>query len=125
MQKKALGKVEFLGYVTDKQLSNLYAQAKGFLALSLDEDFGITPVESMLCGTPVIAFNGGGYKETVIAGKTGVFFDKPTVEDLISAIKNFEEQKFDKEYIVKHAEKFSQERFKKEIKSAVMKAVKK
>src|ERR1035437_3862248 len=74
-RKSNSGKVEFLGQVTDKELAKLYKGAKAFLALSKDEDFGITPVESMLCGTPVIAFNGGGYKETVIDGKTGVLFD--------------------------------------------------
>lgn len=121
LQKKAEGKVEFLGHVTDEELSNLYAQAKGFLALSQDEDFGITPVEAMLCGTPVIAFAGGGYKETVIDGKTGVLFDKPTIEGLTAAIKKFERQNFDRNFLIKHAGKFSKEIFKREVKEFVKK----
>ena len=102
-------------------MAKLYAGAKGFLALARDEDFGITPVESMLSGTPVIAFNGGGYKETVLQGKTGVLFDDYSVQGLISAIKKFEETKFDKDEIIKHAQKFGKERFKKEIKEFVEK----
>jgi glycosyltransferase involved in cell wall biosynthesis len=119
--KKSQGKVEFLGQVSDEELAKLYKGAKGFLALSKDEDFGITPVESMLSGTPVIAFNGGGYKETVINGKTGVLFDDYSVEGLITAIKKFEDIKLNSKDCVERAEKFSKERFKKEIKEFVEK----
>src|SRR3989338_5600312 len=86
LASKAKQNVQFLGQVTDEELSKLYKGAKGFLALAKDEDFGITPVESMLAGTPVIAFNGGGYRETVVEGKTGVFFYEYSVQGLISAI---------------------------------------
>jgi glycosyltransferase involved in cell wall biosynthesis len=124
LAKIAPDNVEFLGHVTDEELVKLYAGAKAFFALAADEDFGITPVEAMLCGTPVIAFHGGGYKETVIDGKTGVFFDKLTVESLVAAIKKFEKMKIDPQACKKQAEKFSKERFKKEIKAFVDKAVK-
>lgn len=115
----ATDNAEFLGYVTDEQLVKLYAGAKAFLALSQDEDFGITPVESMSCGTPVIAYFGGGYKETVIEGKTGIFFHKPTVESLVDAIQKFEKMKFDPKVCKAQAEKFSKARFKKEIENFV------
>ena len=85
------------------------------MALAKDEDFGITPVEAMLSGTPVIAFNGGGYKETVIDGKTGVLFNDYSKEGLILAIKTFEEMNIRSEDCIHQAEKFSKERFKKEI----------
>lgn len=123
--KNTKNNIEFLGFVTDEELVNLYAGAKAFLALAKDEDFGITPVESMLCGTPVIAYNGGGYKETVIdpsAGSgqvTGIFFNEQTVESLISAIKKFEKMNIKSEDCIKQAEKFSKERFKKEIENFV------
>lgn len=111
--------VEFLGFVSDSDLAKLYAGARSFLALAQDEDFGMTPVEAMLCGTPVIAFRGGGYLETVIDGKTGVFFSPATVGSLTGAINNFEvlEKKgaFNAANIKKRAQKFSKERFKKEI----------
>ncbi len=119
--KKSKGKVEFLGQVTDEELSKLYKGAKGFLALAKDEDFGITPVESMLSGTPVVAFNGGGYKETVVDGKTGVLFNDYSVDGLINAINKFEKTKFNKEDLINQAQKFSKERFKKEIKEFVEK----
>jgi glycosyltransferase involved in cell wall biosynthesis len=117
--KQSQGKVEFLGQVSDEELVKLYSQAKGFLALSKDEDFGITPVESMLCGTPVIAFNGGGYKETVVDGKTGILFDDYSVEGLITAIKKFEGIKLSSKDCIEQAEKFSKERFIKEIREFV------
>ncbi len=119
--KKAAGKVEFLGQVTDEELTKLYKGAKGFLALSKDEDFGITPVEAQLCGTPVIAYNGGGYKETVIDAKTGILFDNYSVDGLIEAVKKFENSKFNSRDCIENAEKFSKERFKKEIKEFIEK----
>jgi glycosyltransferase involved in cell wall biosynthesis len=111
--------VEFLGRVSDSDLVKYYAGAKGFLALSIDEDFGITPVESMLCGTPVIAFRGGGYLESVVEGKTGVFFDEPSVESLINAIKKFEKMKFDPQDCISQAQKFSKDIFVEKIKKLV------
>ncbi len=124
-ERKSNG-VKFLGQVSDEELAKLYRGAKGFLALSQDEDFGITPVEAMFCGTPVIAFNGGGYKETVIdpsAGSgqapTGVLFNNYSVDGLIAAVKRFESLKFSSEACVEQAKKFSKERFMKEIKEFV------
>ena len=111
--------MEFLGYVSDNQLAKLYSGARAFLALATDEDFGITPVEAMLCGTPVIAYRGGGYLESVIDGKTGVFFKPDTAGSLTLAINKFVDLEkkgaFDPKFIRKHAQKFSKDRFKKEI----------
>lgn len=115
LKQKAKDNVEFLGYVSDEKLEKLYSEAKGFLALATDEDFGMTPVEAMAHGTAVIAFNGGGYKETVIEGKTGVFFDEPTTKSLVTAIKKFEKLSFDPKDCRKQVEKFSKERFEKEM----------
>jgi len=111
LKNQSKGNVEFLGRVSDEGLVKYYAGAKAFLALATDEDFGITPVESMLCGTPVIAYRGGGYLETVIDGKTGVFFDQPTVESLVGAIKKFETMKFDPKTCISQAQNFSKEKF--------------
>jgi len=119
LQKEAGDTIEFLGRVTDEELVTLYSGAKAFLALATDEDFGITPVEAMLCGTPVIAYYGGGYKETVIEGKTGIFFKEATASALAQAIKRFEKMKFDPKACQKHAEKFSKELFIREIKEFV------
>ena len=113
--------VEFLGAVSDEDLVNLYSGALGFLAVAEDEDFGITPVEAMLCGTPVIAYRGGGYLETVIDGKTGIFFDDYSVRGLKKGISKFRNHisDFKPQMIQKQAEKFSKQRFIKRIKSIV------
>jgi len=114
-------RVEFLGRVPDEDLYHYYGQCKAFLALATDEDFGMTPVEAMAAGRPVIAFRGGGYLETVVEGKTGEFFNEPTVESLVQVLKKFDPKKYKKEDCLAQARKFSKERFKKEIKEFVKK----
>ncbi len=114
--------VEFVGRVTtDEELYHYYGRCRAFLALATDEDFGITPVEAMAAGRPVIAFRGGGYLESVIEGKTGEFFDEPTVESLVEVLKKFKPEKYKPEDCRKQAKKFSKERFKKEIKEFIEK----
>lgn len=115
LKKLAGPTVLFLGYVDDGKLRSLYANAKAFLALAKDEDFGITPVEAMLTGTPVVAYRGGGYMETVVEGKSGVFFDDYSVDGLAQAMKKIQDLRFKNEDIMKYAEKFSKERFIKEM----------
>lgn len=107
--------IEYLGEVNEVDKWKLMAEAKAFLGLSAAEDFGITAVEAQMVGTPVVAFNGGGYKETVTHKKTGILFDDYSVVGLLGAIKEFEKVKFNSSAIKKHAQKFSKERFKKEI----------
>lgn len=119
LERIAKGNVEFLGSVSDIELWNLYAKAKGFIALARDEDFGITPVEAQAAGTPVIAFNGGGFKETVIEGKTGIFVDDTDVKSLEKAIGKFNKTKWSKSALQSNAKKFSKERFIKEVKHFV------
>ncbi|KKU57146.1 MAG: Glycosyl transferase group 1 [Candidatus Amesbacteria bacterium GW2011_GWA2_47_11b] len=108
---KKIKEVETLGRVTEEEKAKLMTEAKGFLVLERDVDFGITPVEAQMCGTPVIAFNGGGYRESVIDGKTGVLFDDYSVEGLGEAIKRFENLKFDARNLKRHAQKFSKKVF--------------
>jgi len=112
--------IEYLGYVSDETLAKLYAGAKAFLALATDEDFGMTPVEAMHFGTPVIAYEGGGYTESVVDGKTGIFFK----HDLAAAIQKFETMKLKSEDCVAAAEKFSKKRFQKELQTFVAHVVK-
>lgn len=114
--KKMTGKtVEMLGQVNDEELKNLYINARALIFPALEEDFGIVPVEAMGYGLPVIALAQGGVLETVVEGKTGVFYDAPTQESLIGAINKFETMSFNRENIYKYALKFSKERFKKEM----------
>ncbi len=63
--------VEILGSVSEPELLRLYSSCKGFIATAVDEDFGLTPVEAMASGKAVVAVNEGGFKETVLNGKTG------------------------------------------------------
>jgi len=116
------GAIEYLGIVSDEELANLYAGAKAFLALATNEDFGMTPVESMSYGTPVIAFNGGGYTESVLDGKTGILFDDSTTDGLVNAVEKFEKIKRNwSPSCIAQAEKFSTERFVREINDFIYK----
>lgn len=115
LKKKAGKNIEFLGEITDEKKFDLMRKAKAFIFTSELEDFGIIPVEAMGVGTPVIAYRSGGVKETVIDGKTGVFFDELSAESLIKAVRKFEKMKFNPQDCVTQAIKFSKERFKKEM----------
>lgn len=115
LKKLAGPTVEFLGEVDDKQKAELYAGCKAFIFPAEEEDFGIMPVEAMSFGKPVIALKQGGVLETIIEGKTGVFFNEPTVESLTEKLKNLKTEIFKPEDCRKQAEKFSKERFTLEI----------
>lgn len=106
--------VKVLGFVDDEKLPIYYQNAKAFI-YPQEEDFGITAVEAQAAGVPVIAFKKGGALDTVVEGETGIFFDKQTEESLISAIKRFENMKFDIHKMQTNADRFSKERFKREI----------
>ncbi len=120
----ATDNIKFLGEVTDEDKVNLMKNARAFIFASYDEDFGITPVEAMSLGIPVIAYRSGGVKETVIDGKTGIFFDENNSKALTDAILKFEKMDFDKNAIIEHANKFSEERFDREIKNFISKVIK-
>jgi len=113
------GQVESLGRVDEDTLATLYANAKGFVALARDEDFGMTLVESMMYGTPVLSYNGGGYKESVIEGKTGIFIQDTGVEAIREGIEKMEKTKWDKKAIVKWANRFARDKFEQEMRKIV------
>jgi len=117
-------KVEFLGRISDKERQELMADCRAFIVAAEDEDFGITPVETMATGRPVIAFRGGGYLETVVEGKTGVFFDEPTVAGLVKVLREFDgiEGKIKPEDCRKQAEKFDKQQFVNQFREFVDKA---
>lgn len=112
--------IEFLGRVTDEERNKLFERCLAFLQPQ-EEDFGITPVESMAGGRPVIALARGGTKENVISHITGEFFYEQSVDSLVKVLKNFDPYKYDPKIIKAQAEKFSRERFKKEIKNFIEK----
>ena len=83
------------------------------------EDFGITPVEMMACGRPVVAYGAGGALETVIDGVTGVLAPRQDAEAFAEAIERLETTFFDPARIRRHAQTFSVERFIDQIKAVV------
>lgn len=124
LKQKAKSNVGFLGEITDEKKFQLMREAKAFVFASEDEDFGITPAEAESLGTPVIAFASGGTLETVVDGKTGVFFNELTVESLSKAIEKFNKTKFNTEDIKNQGKKFSESIFKSKIKELVEKHAK-
>jgi len=89
LQRTARPNIQFLGYQPDDIVVDYMERCKAFI-FPAEEDFGITPVEAQAAGAPVIAYGRGGVTETVIAGKTGLFFPLQTVAALVEAIQTFE-----------------------------------
>lgn len=110
--------VEFAGPVSDAELDRLYSGADAFLFPGI-EDFGLTPVEAMAHGTPVLAYAEGGALETVADGETGLFFGEQTADSLAGCIRRFESERsrFDAGRVVARARSFSEAKFKEEIES--------
>lgn len=102
--------IELLGRVDDEAVLDYMSRCKAFLFPG-EEDFGITPIEAQACGKPVLAYGKGGVLETVVEGKTGVFFYEQTVEALKEAVYEFEQKQFCADEIRSHSETFSEERF--------------
>jgi glycosyltransferase involved in cell wall biosynthesis len=90
---KGAGNVQFLGGVSDEALGELYRKAKALIFPGL-EDFGITPLEAMYNGRPVIAFGRGGLLDTVTS-ETGLFFPEQSAAALFAAVEEFEKREFD------------------------------
>ena len=105
LKKMANGNIEFLGLVSDEKLADLYSHAKAFI-FTQEEDFGITPLEAMASGRPVIAYRGGGALETIEEGKSGIFFSEQTEESLLRALKDFKQEEFNSGTCRAQAEKF-------------------
>ncbi len=115
---KDSGLVEFLPLMKREELAKYLAKAKGYLFPSM-EPFGIAPVEALAAGCPVIAYGEGGAQDYVIDGKNGILFKEQTAVSLAEAILKFEKMKFTREKIAKTAEKFSEERFDRELRKFI------
>lgn len=120
LQTLAFGypQIEFLGRVSDEEQARLFAGAEAFLNPQ-EEDFGITVIESMAAGRPVIAYRSGGATETIIEGQTGIFFDEQTPASLVAAIKKYCATDFDASVIRRHAEQFSITNFENKIRDFI------
>lgn len=118
LKRNAEENIEFLGRVPDEELKKLYANCIAFLNPQ-EEDFGITMIEAMAAGRPVIAYRKGGASEIVESGVTGELLDYQTWEDFADAVLNFDGTAYDSRVIRERALTFDKEEFKKSIREEV------
>ncbi|MDO8649615.1 MAG: glycosyltransferase [Candidatus Peregrinibacteria bacterium] len=121
LREMAGPQVHFQGFVPDEALPKFYASAKALL-FPQHEDAGIVPLEAQACGTPVIAYQRGGVRDTVKEGETGIFFAEQTVASLEEAIKRFDTLSFDPTAIREHAQTFSSASFRQRMQEEVERA---
>lgn len=122
LKRQARPNIQFLGKVSEETLSQLYARAKAFI-FPQEEDLGITALESMAAGRPVIAYGRGGALETVIPGKTGILFNNQSEEELLECVRTFAEKKFNPQEIRKHALRFDTQIFEEKIRNFIQRAI--
>jgi glycosyltransferase involved in cell wall biosynthesis len=108
--------IEFLGWQSDASVYEYMRNCRG-LIFPGEEDYGLTPVEAMAAGRPVVAYRKGGVTETVVEEKTGVFFNDPSPDSLIKAIDRLDDiyLEISADVCRERAERFSQENFLKEM----------
>jgi glycosyltransferase involved in cell wall biosynthesis len=105
--------ITYIEQVSDNEMARHFARAEGFIWPCFD-DFGITAVEALAAGTPVIAYRAGGALDYIKPGKTGVFFEDQTVDSLVNALRSFDARAFDHAAIAQSAKAFAPEQFKKD-----------
>lgn len=110
LKKMAKRNIRFMGYVGDGELAKLYQGCKA-LIFPQEEDFGIVAVEAQASGKPVIAYRAGGALETIIEGKTGMFFDEQTPRALAGAICEFKPEDFNPADCARNSTRFSKQKF--------------
>lgn len=108
--------VELMGSVSRDRIIERLARARSLILPGV-EDFGITPLEAMALGTPVVALGEGGVRDSVQPGRTGIFFDTPEVEALGRALDEVEARTWDRQAIRAHAATFSRARFDAELRA--------
>lgn len=111
LQKMAKPNITFLGRISDQEKAELLAKAQAFIHPQV-EDFGITALESMASGRPVIAYAQGGATETVVPNETGVFFYEQSWEALLDTILTFDKRAWDSQHIRERAAQFDMTFFK-------------
>lgn len=118
LEKLAGPSVAFLPNENDESVAKHLAGAKAFLFAAF-EDFGITPVEALAAGTPVIAYKAGGALDYVQPDKTGLFFDKQAASSLRKTLKTFDTKKFKPLALQKAAADFAPDVFRDKIQQLV------
>lgn len=118
LKARARQSVEFVGAVNDADKAELYKNCIAFINPQ-EEDFGITVVEAMAAGRPVIAYAGGGALETVVPGLSGELINEQDWETLADRLLDFKPETYDAKAIRRHAEQFSTENFHRKISAIV------
>jgi glycosyltransferase involved in cell wall biosynthesis len=122
LQKMAGATVTFAPPATDIDVARYLAAGEGFLFASL-EDFGITPIEAMAAGTPVIAYKAGGALDYIVPGVTGEFFAEQTTASLEAVLKRFKPEHYNPETIREHAKQFAPEVFRRKMAAYIAQVV--
>ncbi len=121
--RKLAGKtVTFLGRVSDEIVEEEFAGAQAFIFPGLD-DFGISPLEAMASGTPVVAYKAGGALDYVVPGKNGEFFGHPSADSLTQALRVFKPDKYSAGAIANYAKRFSDEEFRRHMREYLKKVL--
>lgn len=115
--------ITFLGFVDEETKTELTAKASAFL-FAAEEDFGMSPVEAMALGTPVIGFSKGGTRDYIREEVNGRFFDEQTPGSLLRAIDAFEQQTFDRKTVKQSVTHFDEKHFRQKIKTFVEEKIK-
>lgn len=125
LQKKAHGNIKLLGKQPFDVLLEHYRRCRALIFPGV-EDFGIVPLEAMACGRPVIAYAKGGALETVVDGKTGIYFHEQSIQALNAAVDQFEAEQnsFKPAEIQQHAQGFSRQRFIDELEAHIERCLK-
>lgn len=120
LEKMANSNIKFFGFLSDEKVYQMMGRCRALIFPGL-EDFGLTPIETMASGRPVIAYKKGGLTETVIGGKTGLFFDQNTSGSLVETIRLFENKisNFKPSDCRNQSEKFSESLFMSKFKNEV------
>ncbi|HZG68794.1 MAG TPA: glycosyltransferase [Herpetosiphonaceae bacterium] len=114
--------VQFVGYVDEPELRDLYRRCRAYITAA-DEDAGIQPVEAMAAGRPVIGYAAGGVLQSVIEDRTGMFFHEQDAAALAVALAASRYREWDADAIRAHAEQFSRERFREQLREAIAAAI--
>jgi len=110
LQRTAGPNVHLVGSVGDSELRWLYRNCAGLVSASY-EDFGLTPVEAAIFGKPSVVLASGGYLETVVPGRTGIYFGAAEAGQIADAVRRAERQTWVPERIIEHATIFQEPYF--------------
>lgn len=118
LKKLAGPTIEFIKYPSNKELAKHVRTAEAYIFPGMD-DFGISPVEAIAAGTPVIAYKAGGALDYVKPGVSGVFFNEQSVDSLVRCLNNFDPGQFNSGIIKRVGSDFDQKTFQRRIKTFI------